>query len=600
MKKLFFLIAVCVICSVSGATYIVTTNADSGPGSLREAITFSNADPGPIRIINFAIGTGIQTITLLNASGPLPAITQTVTIDATTQPGYNGTPLIVLNGSLLTAAFNVSGFLIQDTSNCVIKGFVIQGFPAFDVSTAGVFITSTGIAQANNNQISNCYIGTDVTGTVAVPNRSGIAIRGTQTTNCDGNIITGNLISGNTSHNGITLYMNVNDTVIQSNIIGTDITGLVSLPNSSGIVTFGTLSDTSLENCNNTIIGGVSGQGNLISGNRVDGIALESNTNFSVIYGNFIGTDVTGNVALPNGAVGIIIFGAFGGTSNERCVGNIIGGPNPGQGNVISGNGQQGILIQSNVSGTVIQGNIIGTDASSQLFNLGNGSSGITFVGTTGYPSDNNLIGGTAAGDNNLIVYNGLSDPNDYFGVFLNSDPTTPDVQNSILGNSIFNNIGNGIELENNGNDNQEPPIINYAAGIGTQLMVSATAPTTPAGTHFRLEFFINEINRNPITEGQTFVGSIDNVPSGETVEQTFTLTLFSLGFLSATATNLNGPAGAPGDTSQFSDNVVIMIPQLIISPISAAIINKYCVLSINSGNHVSGVMHINPIISAP
>ncbi len=77
-------------------TFAVTSIADSGPGSLRQAILDSNAATGGTNTIDFAIpGTGIQTIAPLT---PLPPITASLLIDATTQPGFTGTPLIALSG----------------------------------------------------------------------------------------------------------------------------------------------------------------------------------------------------------------------------------------------------------------------------------------------------------------------------------------------------------------------------------------------------------------------------------------------------------------------------------------------------------------------
>src|SRR6516165_2495838 len=72
------------------AVFQVTSAADSGRGTLRQAILDSNGTPGP-NAIGFAIGSGAATIALQSA---LPTITQPVTIDGTTQPGYPGTPLI--------------------------------------------------------------------------------------------------------------------------------------------------------------------------------------------------------------------------------------------------------------------------------------------------------------------------------------------------------------------------------------------------------------------------------------------------------------------------------------------------------------------------
>src|SRR6185312_1714267 len=76
---------------------VVVNTKDSGPGSLRQAILDVNANSGT-DVITFDIpGTGTQTIQPLS---PLPWITNAVTIDGWSQPGFAGTPLIEINGSL--------------------------------------------------------------------------------------------------------------------------------------------------------------------------------------------------------------------------------------------------------------------------------------------------------------------------------------------------------------------------------------------------------------------------------------------------------------------------------------------------------------------
>src|SRR5208282_5617254 len=79
-----------------GGTFIVTNTLDSGLGSLRWAITNANANAGPDTINFQIIGTAPFTINLLSA---LPAVTDPVIIDATTQTNYFGTPLVELNGA---------------------------------------------------------------------------------------------------------------------------------------------------------------------------------------------------------------------------------------------------------------------------------------------------------------------------------------------------------------------------------------------------------------------------------------------------------------------------------------------------------------------
>src|SRR5262249_12369972 len=78
------------------STFVVSNTGDSGPGSLRQAILDANASAGASTIA-FDIGDGGgQTIV---PASPLPLITQSVTIDGTTQPGFAGAPLITLDGS---------------------------------------------------------------------------------------------------------------------------------------------------------------------------------------------------------------------------------------------------------------------------------------------------------------------------------------------------------------------------------------------------------------------------------------------------------------------------------------------------------------------
>src|ERR1700722_17813808 len=85
------------------SVYTVSSTANSGAGSLRQAILNANSNPGT-DTIQFSIGTGQQLITPTSA---LPTITDPVVLDATTQPGYAGVPLIELTGG--SAGSNVTG-----------------------------------------------------------------------------------------------------------------------------------------------------------------------------------------------------------------------------------------------------------------------------------------------------------------------------------------------------------------------------------------------------------------------------------------------------------------------------------------------------------
>ncbi|MFO1002604.1 MAG: DUF4347 domain-containing protein [Planctomycetaceae bacterium] len=163
-------------------TFTVTNTNDSGVGSLRQAIIDANNLAGTDTIA-FSIGSGVQTISL---STILPDITDTVIINATTQSGYSGTPLIVITGN---NSIQDGLRLYAGSDNSTIRGLVLQGFTedAIDVTTSG-------------NTIRGNYIGTNAAGDTAAGNYNGLNIW-----SGDNNIVGGtnaadrNVISGNTN-----------------------------------------------------------------------------------------------------------------------------------------------------------------------------------------------------------------------------------------------------------------------------------------------------------------------------------------------------------------------------------------------------------------
>ena len=149
--------------TLNDGVFSVTTTADSGPGSLRQAILDSDIATGGINTIDFAIpGQGIETIAPLS---PLPAITNPVLIDGFSQPGYAGSPLIELTGSQSGAAdgLTITG---SDISVC---GLDLNGFS----QGAGILISGP---NATANWIYGNVIGTDPTGTQAEPNLNGVQV----------------------------------------------------------------------------------------------------------------------------------------------------------------------------------------------------------------------------------------------------------------------------------------------------------------------------------------------------------------------------------------------------------------------------------------
>lgn len=302
MKKIFFLLAIFYYCYSFSLVHHVTTTNDRGPGSLRQAILDANADSTSPRSINFSIsGSGPFVIQPLS---PLPAVhASDVHIDGTTQAGWSsGNPNIVVDGEF--AAYKFNGITVDGASNCVIRGLVINN---------GFFHGISVIHNATNTQIYECFLGTTLNGMSARPNRFGIRVSAFEGDHNESTIIgapgQGNLISGNL-HAGIFLSGNVNNAVIQSNLIGTDITGQVAISNLQAGIAILTIPSNTEVSCNDTHIGGSPVQGNLISGNGPTGAGIL--TGFQpihglIIEGNIIGLDSTQTFPLPN-AINILMI----------------------------------------------------------------------------------------------------------------------------------------------------------------------------------------------------------------------------------------------------------------------------------------------------
>ena len=207
--------------------FIVTTTADSGPGSFREAILDSNAATGNDNVIDFQIpGGGVQTIAPLS---PLPAITSPVLIDGFSQPGYAGTPLIELSGS---QAGGGDGLTITG-SDITVRGLDINDFS----QGAGIFIAGTA---ATGNWIYGDFLGTDPTGKEAEPNDSGVEIDAGPTGNLIGTNGNGvndaaerNLVSGNLFAGVWIDGPGTNGNAVAGHFIGTDVTGTAHPPERS-------------------------------------------------------------------------------------------------------------------------------------------------------------------------------------------------------------------------------------------------------------------------------------------------------------------------------------------------------------------------------
>ncbi len=524
MHKLALLVAATVAAASSGyaATITVTSTADTGPGTLHQAILDSNSSAGVLDTIAFAIpGAGVHTISVATN---LPAVNDPVIIDATTQPGYAGAPLIEL-----TTGNNSQGLLVN------AGGTTVRGLAIFEFGINLRFFTIGG------NVIDHCYIGTDATGTTSF-NGGGIYIQ-----NAEDNTIgsatpgDGNVISGSLNGDGIQLVA-AHGTLIRGNLIGTGPSGSTDLGNSSGI---------SLINSNDVQIGGtVAGMGNVISGNHT-GVNVSGGSGV-LIAGNIIGADLTGTEAIPN---------LFGIGANNLSGPITIGGTAAAARNVISGN-SNGLFFNNGVNGATIQNNYFGTDITGTL-SLPND---LAILLNTADTTDI-VIGGTGPGEGNLIAFN--QGPGDVHGIWSFGQRVT------VRGNTIFDNEGIGFDNDPQGVNANDPGDADGGANGGQNYpLISSVELTGPQGTGTRVQGFLRSTASSTFTldfygndgctprpqdflEARTWLGEVD-VTTDATGSVAFDVTLPILitpgDFVSATATD------ATGNTSEFSQRLPFSI----------------------------------------
>ncbi len=312
-----------------GTTYTVTNTNDDGEGSLRWAITESNNNPGTDTIV-FNIGEGeyyeyyTNTITPLSA---LPEITSPVLIDATSQPGYEGTPIIQISG--YQAGEGLSGLVIS-AGDSTVRGLIITQFSSYGIR----------LIDQGNNIIQGNYIGYDdyIFEGFLGNGEGGILIESAN--NLIGGATTSerNIISGNTG-TGVLINSEtaINNQVI-NNYIGLDSSGTSSRPNGVGV---------GIVNGSDNII-----QENVIAGNTNTGVSVLSYgaiANNNQILSNWIGTSSQGYYFLGNGDDGIDLAGA-----KNTLV----------QGNSIHYNQSTGVVIRgADATGNQITGNSLFNNA---------------------------------------------------------------------------------------------------------------------------------------------------------------------------------------------------------------------------------------------
>lgn len=354
--------------SGTGAIFVVSSTADTGTATLRQAVIDANAAPAEAATISFAIpGAGPHTITL---SSVLPNLTTNgLTIDGTTQSGTQCRDLWAGSGHDLRVNVRGGGFngFQLGGTNQTIRGLSLTNFDNAIITLAG---SSNATIQCN-------YLGLLANGTSS-GNTRGALVRGASVRIGGLNAGQGNVISAN-SIVGMVTEQGSTDTSIQGNFIGTDPTGMTSRANASGINNFfGTATWRDITR-------------NLISGNANSALVLETDDQISPstdtirIQRNIIGFTRGLSALLRNGGDGIRF--PSGSIANV-----LIGGDATSAGNTITGN-DQGISL-NNTPNITIQGNVIARS----------GQNGVIATAVNGL-----TIGGASAGLGNVIGGNGLS-----------------------------------------------------------------------------------------------------------------------------------------------------------------------------------------------
>ena len=472
---------------------------NDGLVTLREALLAAVNTSGPEKII-FNIPTSDggfdgSTFTIRPQTSPLPTFRgDAITIDGSSQTQFSGDtnqagPEIVINGS---EVLDKIGLFIESSGN-IIHALVINGFD----DGHGILVIGDqgeeGDIVGEGNVITGCFIGTDPTGTTAVPNDFGISLENTRNmriggkTTAERNIISGNLV-------GIFAFESSNN-LVQDNFIGTDVSGMNPLGNTLGVILEGADGETE----NNRIIG------NLISSNET-GILLDASDN--IVQGNLIGTNTDGDPVLGNVGSGIEI--------RANANNNVIGGSGE-EGNFIGGQ-QEGAGIQvEGASGTRIQGNTITAN----------------FTAGVSLSTDDKGTPDTA----NTIIQNRIYG-NGELGIDLGADGVST------------NDAG---DLDEGVNNLINFPVLIAATISENRLVVEGSIDTPNAESTF-IELFANPVptpggDPSGYGEGADYLGLVTPEATGLFSANFAAVEVGTL--ISATATD------AAGNTSEFAFNIV-------------------------------------------
>lgn len=517
------------------ATFTVTNTDDSGPGTLRQAIidANSNGNPSDMDVVEFGIaGSGVYTIQPLTQ---LPDITEKVTIDGYTQAGsavntavapqpLNNVIKIELDFSSLSSG-NKGVVVLAD--NTVISGLALFSdnttdsyirFEANDVGFIGNYggLRADGMTRviASHNNIVARF----------APTYSGCKIGGT-------NPAERNVVAAlpATTTTGV-INVESDECTVKGNYIGLAKDGVTSFNEAIGELASPAEGSSGIQiNGPDSVIGGSElGATNVISGSGTVQVAFGGNVTGGTLQGNFIGTDYTGNAnsSIISG-IGIAVTGA----------GNIlIGGTEPGEGNIIAGVSGTGVAL---VEITVVP------------------------YGFTGVATKIPIIGNTI-NEVSVFRYDGFGDSNlgiDHMIEFIyDLDPLEVELENQ---GPTPNDVG---DADTGPNGYINTPVLKAAQQVGNQLTVTYDLDATDSPSDsYRVEFFANDestiFGAGP---AQTYLGAATGVTPGTDIIATLTVNDdVTNKALSATNTAIdNTTSSGFGSTSELARNISIGSPQ--------------------------------------
>ncbi len=324
---------------------------------------------------------------------------------------------------------------------------------------------------SSNNSIFDNNIGLNVAKDAAIPNKNGIYLDYTFDNSIFKNIVSGNKEDGIIFHKAM-------DNLLEENYIGTYPDGILGVPNKNGIHFKDSDSNSILKN--------------IVSGNTEQGILIDDGVH-NVIKNNMIGINETGEYVLSN-ENGILIKDY---SYNNKIM----------DGNIISGNYENGILIENAFSGNYISDNFIGTDKNGKTY-VPN-KNGINIVLSREQVVSKNLISGNF--ENGIIINGGKSTDNEIreniIGLSIDKAKKIPnsngilinDTEKNLIDNNIISgNVENGIKMVKSGK------IIIEKNKIGIGKSLSHVFPNKNG-------IFIFQSNENKIASKNTISGNIEN-----------------------------------------------------------------------------------------